>query len=65
MYITGVELVKQNRFAKISEGNKEKGPEQAKVFFGSTNHFMKNGRVLNFCKLIWLRFANLTLSFFV
>ena len=38
---TGFELVKQNQFTKISDGNKEKGPEQAKVFFGSTNHFMK------------------------
>ena len=46
--LTGFELVKQNRFAKISEGNKEKGPEQAKVFFGSTNHFMKNATSFKF-----------------
>ena len=39
--ITGFELVTQNQFTKISDGNKEKGPEQAKVFSGSTNHFMK------------------------
>ena len=41
MYITGVELVKQNRFAKISEGNKEKGPEQAKVFWINKSFYEK------------------------
>ena len=30
--ITGFELVKQNRFAKISERNKEKGPVPVKNF---------------------------------
>ena len=30
---SGFELVKQNRSAKISESDKEKGPEQVKVFF--------------------------------
>ena len=30
--ITGFELVKQNRFAKISERNREKGPVPGKTF---------------------------------
>ena len=41
MYITGVELVKQNRFAKISEGNKEKGTEQGKVFWINKSFYEK------------------------
>ena len=39
-YISGFELVKQNRFAKIYKRNKEKG--LPKIFFGFVNLFMKN-----------------------
>ena len=45
MYISGFELVKQNRFAKICERNKEKG--QPKGVFGFVNHFMENVRSFN------------------
>ena len=38
--MSGFELVKQNRFAKLCKCNKEKG--LPKNFFGFVNHFMKN-----------------------
>ena len=41
----GFELVKQNRFAKICERNKEKGPP--KKVFGFVNHFLKNVKNFN------------------
>ena len=60
------ELVKQNRFAKISEGTKEKGLEQAKVFFGSTNHFMKNAKSFKFLQTNLVKFCEFkSFSFFV
>ena len=40
MTCSGFKLVKQNRFAKIYERNKKKGPP--KRFFGFVNHFLKN-----------------------
>ena len=63
---TGFELVKQNQFTKISDGNKEKGPEQAKVFFGSTNHFMKNAKSFKFLQTNLVKFCEFkSFSFFV
>ena len=63
---SGFELVKQNRFAKISKSNKEKGPKKAKVFFGSTNHFMKNVKSFKSLQTNSVKFCKLnSLSFFV
>ena len=56
--MTGFQLVKQNRFAKICRCNKEKG--QPKKMFWFVNHFIKNVKSFNevlqtklvkFCKL--------------
>ena len=64
--ISGFGLVKQKQFTKISEGNKEKGPEQAKLFFGSTNHFMKNVKSFKFLQTNLVKFCKFnSLSFFV
>ena len=54
-----VRISKTKWFSKISEGNKEKGPEQAKVFSGSMNHFMKNAKSFKFLQTNLV--ANLTL----
>ena len=63
---SGFELVKQNRSAKISEGDKEKGPEQVKVFFWSTNHFMKNAKSFKLLQTNLVKFCKFnSLSFFV
>ena len=63
---SGFELVKQNRFAKISKSNKEKGPKKAKVFFGSTNHFMKNVKSFKFLQTNLVKFCKFnSLPFFV
>ena len=63
---SGFELVKQNRSAKISEGDKEKGPEQVKVFFWSTNHFMKNAKSFKLLQTTLVKFCEFnSLSFFV
>ena len=63
---SGFELVKQNRSAKISEGDKEKGPEQVKVFFWSTNHFMKNAKSFKLLQTNLDKFCEFnSLSFFV
>ena len=63
---SGFELVKQNRSAKISEGDKEKGPEQVKVFFWSTNHFMKNVKCFKYLKINLVKFCKFnSLYFFV
>ena len=63
---SGFELVKQNRSAKISEGDKEKGPEQVKVFFWSTNHFMKNAKRFKLLQTNLVKFCEFNcLSFFV
>ena len=43
--MSGFKLVKQNHFAKIYMGNKEKGPP--KKIFGFVNHFMKNVKGFN------------------
>ena len=43
--MSGFKLVKQNHFAKIYMGNKEKG--QPKKIFGFVNHFMKNVKGFN------------------
>ena len=61
---SGFELVKQNQFTKISEGNKEKGPKKAKVFFGSTNHFMKNVKSFKFLQTNLVKFCEFNFIFF-
>ena len=50
----GLELVKQNQFAKNPECSKEIGPTQAKIFLDLRIILWKMKRVLtNFCELIW------------
>ena len=52
-----VRISKTKWFSKISEGNKEKGPEQAKVFSGSMNHFMKNAKSFKFLQTNLVKFC--------
>ena len=63
--MTGFELVKQNLFTKISECSEEKNPLQANNVLDLQITLWKMQRVLTkFCKVIWLSFANETLSLF-
>ena len=53
--IPGLELVKQNRFTKISKCSKEEDPQQAKSFLDLQNHFMKSAKSYN--KVLWSNFV--------
>ena len=58
---TGFELVKQNDFQKFLRETRKKVQSRRKSFLDLWIILWKMRRVLNFCKLIWLSFANLTL----
>ena len=58
-FSSGFELVKQNRFTKISERSKEKYPPQPKKFLDLQIILGKmRGVLTKFCEVIWLSFAN-------